>query len=120
MKQRRILVVDDMASMRSVISALLKARGHDVTQADSGDRALMLMESKHFDLVLSDWNMPGMTGTQLVSAIRSKDKATPVVMVTAEAERERILEMRQIGVNGYLLKPFKQDALLSVVDKILG
>jgi two-component system chemotaxis response regulator CheY len=119
MRKKRILVVDDMGSIRQVITALLKSCGYDTVEASSGAMALQLMQTTKFDLVLSDWNMPGMTGTELVTAIRLKDAAIPVVMVTAEADRQRVLEMQSIGVNGYLIKPFKQQSLLTVVAKIL-
>lgn len=118
MTQKRVLVVDDMSSIRQVIVTLLKASGYETADAGSGELALQLMQKSKFDLVLSDWNMPGMTGAEFVSAIRSKDKVVPVVMITAEADRQRILEMQSIGVNGYLLKPFKQQALLNVLGKI--
>lgn len=118
MAQKRVLVVDDMGSIRQVITALLNASGYETAQASGGAQALELMKKTKFDLVLSDWNMPGMTGSEFVTAIRATDRAMPVVMVTAEANRERILEMQAIGVSGYLLKPFKQQALLTVLAKI--
>ena len=118
MTQKRVLVVDDMGSIREVITALLKASGYETAQASSGILALELMKKTKFDLVLSDWNMPGMTGSEFVTAIRATDRVMPVVMVTAEADRERIMELQAIGVNGYLLKPFKQQALLTVLAKI--
>lgn len=118
MTQKRVLVVDDMGSIRQVITALLKASGYEAAQASSGLQALELMQKTKFDLVFSDWNMPGMTGSEFVTAIRAKDRVIPVVMVTAEADREKIMEMQVIGVNGYLLKPFKQEALLAVLAKI--
>ncbi len=118
MTKKRVLVVDDMGSIREVITALLKASGYETAQASSGILALELMKKTQFDLVLSDWNMPGMTGSEFVTAIRAKDRVMPVVMVTAEADRDRVLEMQAIGVNGYLLKPFKQQALLTVLAKI--
>ena len=120
MTRKRILVVDDMLSIRGVIAALLRGCGYEAVEAGSGNIALQLMRNHKFDLVLSDWNMPGLTGAEFVSAVRAEDSVTPVVMVTAEAHRERILEMKNIGVSGYLLKPFKQQALLEVVRKVLG
>jgi two-component system chemotaxis response regulator CheY len=118
MTQKRVLVVDDMGSIRQVITALLKESGYETAQASSGIQALELMKKTKFDLVLSDWNMPGMTGSEFVTAIRATDRVMPIVMVTAEADRERIMELQAIGVNGYLLKPFKQQALLTVLAKI--
>jgi two-component system chemotaxis response regulator CheY len=118
MTKKRVLVVDDMGSIRQVITALLKAAGCEAEQASSGALALELMKKSKFDLVLSDWNMPGMTGSEFVTAIRAGDQAIPIVMVTAEADRQRIIELQALGVNGYLLKPFKQQALLTVLAKI--
>jgi len=118
MGHKRVLVVDDMTSIRQVITALLKASGYETAEASSGAMALQLMQTTRFDLVLSDWNMPGMTGSELVTAIRQKDTAIPIIMVTAEADRQRILELQAIGVNGYLLKPFKQQALLNILGKV--
>ena len=118
MTKKRVLVVDDMGSIRQVISALLKDSGYECVQASGGALALDLMKKTKFDLVLSDWNMPGMTGSEFVTAIRATDRVMPVVMITAEADRAKILEMQAIGVNGYLLKPFKQQSLLTVLAKI--
>jgi two-component system chemotaxis response regulator CheY len=118
MSQKRVLVVDDMGSIRQVIMALLKASGFEAADASSGVMALQLMEHTKFDLVLSDWNMPGMTGSELVTAIRAKNQSIPIIMVTAEADRQRVLELQALGVNGYLLKPFKQQALLTILGKV--
>lgn len=120
MKNKRILVVDDMGSIRQVICALLKESGYDTVDAGSGASALQLLDSGKFDLVLSDWNMPGMTGSELVAAIRQRHGAIPIVMVTAEADRQKVLELQSLGINAYLIKPFKQQALLTVVTKIIG
>lgn len=116
---KSVLVVDDMLSIRTVITSLLRSSGYKTMEAGSGNLGFQLMQSNSFDLIISDWNMPGLTGAQFVSAIRTKDAVIPVVMVTAEAGRECILEMRKIGVNGYILKPFKPQALLDLVDRIL-
>ncbi len=118
--KKRVLVVDDMTSIRQIISALLKSLGHESIEASSGAMALSLVQASKFDLVLSDWNMPGMTGSEVVAAIRQIDQAIPIVMVTAEANRNRIMEMQALGVNGYLLKPFSQQALIAVVKKTLA
>lgn len=118
MALKHVLIVDDMGSIRQVIAALLKASGYETTQASGGAQALDLMKKTKFDLVLSDWNMPGMSGSEFVTAIRAQDRVMPVVMVTAEADRQRVLEMQAIGVNGYLIKPFKQQSLLTVLAKI--
>ncbi|WP_298159991.1 response regulator [Ferrovum sp.] len=117
---KSILVVDDMLSIRTVISSLLRSSGYKTMEASSGELALQLMRSNSFDLILSDWNMPGLTGTQFVSAIRTKDSVIPVIMVTAEANRECFMEMKRIGISGYILKPFKPQTILDLVDKIFA
>jgi two-component system, chemotaxis family, chemotaxis protein CheY len=120
MAQKRVLVVDDTTSIRQAITALLKVSGYEAAEASTGDLALQLMQNSKFDLVLSDWNMPGMSGAELVKSIRASDRVIPIVMVTAEADRKKIMELQAIGVNGYLLKPFKQQALLTVLAKIFA
>ncbi|NDU85486.1 MAG: response regulator [Ferrovum sp.] len=120
MIRKSILVVDDMLSIRTVIASLLRSSGYKTMEAGSGDMGLQLVRSNSFDLIISDWNMPGLTGAQFVSAIRAKDSVVPVIMVTAEADRGCILEMKKIGVNGYISKPFKPQILLDIVGKILA
>ena len=115
---RRILVVDDMTSIRSVVLALLKSEGFEAMGAGSGQAALDLLSKKQFDLVLSDWNMPEMNGSELVQRIRATDKKLPIIMVTAENDPGRVTELRDLGVNGYLIKPFKPAALLAVLGWI--
>lgn len=120
MSKETILIVDDSSSMRQVINTVLKEEGYEPLQASSGDAGLALLRSKKVDLVLSDWNMPGMNGAEFVRAIRENDKTTPVIMVTAETERSVVMEMMKIGVNGYLIKPFKPESLLGVVKKVFA
>jgi len=115
---RRVLVVDDMASIRSVVMALLKSEGFEAFGAGNGQSALDLLSKKQFDLVLSDWNMPEMNGSELVQKIRATHKNLPIVMVTAENDPGRVTELRDLGVNGYLIKPFKPAALLAVLGRI--
>src|SRR5690606_41960533 len=104
----RILIVDDFSTMRRIVKNLLGDLGFTNTaEAEDGHAALALLQSQPFDFVVTDWNMPGMTGIELLRAIRSDDKlkALPVLMVTAEAKREQIIEAAQCGVNGYIIKP---------------
>ncbi|WP_297472931.1 response regulator [Ferrovum sp.] len=116
----KILVVDDMPSMRQLIVATVRSLGYKAEEADCGARGLQLLETNTYQLVLSDWNMPGMTGAQFVSALRQRKNSIPVIMVTAECSRDCVLEMKAIGVSGYLIKPFKADALATVVTRALG
>jgi two-component system chemotaxis response regulator CheY len=118
----RILVVDDMMTIRRILRTLLTNMGHVVDEADNGQNALKMLEGGTcYDLVISDWNMPVMDGSGLVQAIRQDccQKTIPVIMLTGEADRTRVLELAKLGINGYILKPFKQDTLEMVVKKIL-
>jgi two-component system chemotaxis response regulator CheY len=118
----RILVVDDMMTIRRILRTLLTNMGHVVDEADNGQNALKMLEGGTcYDLVISDWNMPVMDGSGLVQAIRQDccQKTIPVIMLTGEADSSRVLELAKLGINGYILKPFKQDTLETVVKKIL-
>ena len=118
----RFLVVDDFITMRRIMGNLLKDLGYtDVKEAEDGFDALNKLRSGEFDFVMADWNMPNMTGIELLRAIRadSKLKHLPVLMVTAEAKRENIIEAAQAGANGYVVKPFTAGTLDEKLKKIL-
>ena len=118
----RFLVVDDFITMRRIMGNLLKDLGYtDVKEAEDGFDALNKLRSGDFDFVMADWNMPNMTGIELLRAIRadSKLKHLPVLMVTAEAKRENIIEAAQAGANGYVVKPFTAGTLDEKLKKIL-
>ena len=120
-KNMKILIVDDFSTMRRIIKNLLRDLGFTNTQeADDGTSALPLLKASDFDFLITDWNMPGMTGIDLLKAVRSDDKlkTLPVLMVTAEAKREQIIEAAQAGVNGYVVKPFTAQALKEKIEKI--
>ena len=117
------LVVDDFSTMRRIIKNLLHDLGYpNVTEADDGKTALPMLQAGGFDFLISDWNMPGMSGLDLIKAVRSDAKLAkmPVLMLTAEAKREQIIEAAQAGVNGYVIKPFTAETLKEKLDKILG
>ncbi len=117
----KILVVDDFSTMRRIIKNLLRDLGFNNTQeADDGSTALPMLQKGDFDFVVTDWNMPGMQGIDLLKAIRADDnlKHLPVLMVTAEAKREQIITAAQAGVNGYVVKPFTAATLKEKLDKI--
>jgi two-component system chemotaxis response regulator CheY len=117
----KILVVDDFSTMRRIIKNLLRDLGFNNTQeADDGSTALPMLQKGDFDFVVTDWNMPGMQGIDLLKAIRADDdlKHIPVLMVTAEAKREQIIAAAQAGVNGYVVKPFTAATLKEKLDKI--
>jgi len=120
-KNMKILVVDDFSTMRRIIKNLLRDLGLTNTQeADDGQTALPMLQNGDFDFVVTDWNMPGMQGIDLLKHIRADDKLKhlPVLMVTAEAKREQIIAAAQAGVNGYIVKPFTAGTLKEKLDKI--
>lgn len=120
-KNLRILVVDDFSTMRRIVKNLLQDIGFsNMSEAENGQAALNLLRSQPFDFVVTDWNMPGMTGIELLKNIRSDPALAkiPVLMVTAEAKREQIVEAAQSGVNGYIIKPFTADTLKEKLSKI--
>lgn len=117
----KILVVDDFSTMRRIVKNLLRDLGFNNTEeADDGSTALPKLQSGNFDFLVTDWNMPGMTGIELLKSVRADEKlsALPVLMVTAEAKREQIVEAAQAGVNGYVVKPFTAAALKEKIEKI--
>ncbi len=121
-KDMKFLVVDDYSTMRRIVKNLLHDLGYaNVTEADDGKTALPLLENGTFDFLITDWNMPGMAGLDLLKAVRAnaKLKKLPVLMLTAEAKREQIVEAAQAGVNGYVIKPFTAATLKEKLDKIL-
>ncbi len=117
----KILVVDDFSTMRRIIKNLLKDLGFsNIQEADDGSTALPMLQQGDFDFVVTDWNMPGMQGIDLLKNIRADDslKHLPVLMVTAEAKKEQIIAAAQAGVNGYVVKPFTAATLKEKLDKI--
>lgn len=117
----RFLIVDDFSTMRRIVRNLLKESGFpDADEAEDGVVALHKLRSSKFDFVVTDINMPNMNGFQLLSEIKQDDKLKhlPVLMVTAEAKREQIIEAAQAGVNGYIVKPFTAATLKEKLDKI--
>jgi two-component system chemotaxis response regulator CheY len=121
-KHIRILVVDDFATMRKVIRNLLKQVGYEnIVEAEDGAIALKTLKSKTIDLVISDWNMPNMTGIELLKAVRADEdlKATPFLMVTAEALQDNVIAAVKAGVSNYIVKPFTAEILNEKIMKIL-
>jgi two-component system, chemotaxis family, chemotaxis protein CheY len=117
----KILVVDDFSTMRRIVKNLLRDLGFTNTyEADDGSTAWPMLQSGDFDFVVTDWNMPGMTGIELLQKIRADErlKTIPVLMVTAEAKRDQIVAAAQAGVNGYVVKPFTAAALKEKIEKI--
>ena len=117
----RILIVDDFSTMRRIVKNLLHDLGYTNTaEADDGKTAWTALQTTTFDFVVTDWNMPGMTGLDLLKKIRADARMSTlkVLMVTAEAQREQIIEAAQAGVNGYIIKPFTAVTLKEKLDKI--
>jgi two-component system, chemotaxis family, chemotaxis protein CheY len=119
----RVLVVDDQASMRGLIRGYLRRLGFEsIDEADSGNHALDLLGAKPFNLVISDFNMDGGTGLDLLRGMRAHPvlKRTPVIMVTGNAEKNTVSAVVQAGVNGYVVKPVSLEALRARIVHILG
>jgi two-component system chemotaxis response regulator CheY len=118
----KILVVDDFPTMRRIVKTLLKQNGfNNFTEAEDGEQAYkMLQEHGDFELIVSDWNMPNMTGLEFLKTVRgdAKFKHLPFLMVTAEAEKENIIEAVKAGVSNYIVKPFTGQALKDKLEKI--
>lgn len=121
-KSMKILIVDDFPTMRRIIKNLLSDLGFaNVDEADDGATALPMLQSGDFDYLITDWNMPKMTGIDLLKAVRADSRLSklPVLLVTAEAKRDQIVEAAQSGVNGYIIKPFTAETLREKLEKTM-
>ena len=121
-KNLKILIVDDFSTMRRIVRNLLKELGFtNADEAEDGVVALQKLKTGSFQFVVSDWNMPNMTGIELLRAIRADAdlKHLPVLMVTAEAKKENIIEAAQAGASGYVVKPFTAATLEEKLNKVL-
>ena len=120
----RVLVVDDSSTMRRIlINCLAKIKVTDVAQAGDGTEALTMLGAQGpFDLMLTDWNMPQMTGIDLLKAVKADPKLTamPVVIVTTEAEKERIVEAIKCGAANYIVKPFTPETLYEKIKSLVS
>ena len=122
-RKLKFLVVDDMPTMRRFIKQSLRDLGYtQVKMAPDGDAAIALLKSSSFDFVLTDWNMPGTPGIEVLKHVRGDERLAklPVVMLTAEAKREHIVQAIEAGVSGYVIKPFSVKTLKEKIDKVLG
>lgn len=118
----RVLVIDDFATMRKIEKNILGQLGiKNVDEADDGSTALPKLKANQYDVVLLDWNMPNMTGLELLKAMRAEDslKSVPVIMVTAEALKDNVVAAAQAGVNDYVVKPFNAATLEEKLRKVL-
>ena len=116
-----ILIVDDFSAMREIIRNLLHELGFENTsEADNGQTALPMLKTGKFDFLVTDWSMPDMDGLTLLKTVRADEQLgdLPVLMVTAEAKREQIVDAAEAGVNAYIVKPFTAETLKDKIDKI--
>jgi two-component system chemotaxis response regulator CheY len=122
-KNMKILVVDDFSTMRRIVKNILRQLNFaNIIEADDGSTALETLQREKIDLVVSDWNMPKMTGLELLKAVRSDDalKHIPFLMVTAEAQQENIIEAVKSGVSNYIVKPFTAETLSQKINQIFS
>ena len=118
----KILVVDDMSTMRRIVKNILKQLGfNNLEEAENGQEALTKLKADTYGFVVSDWNMPIMMGIDMLRAIRADEKLKkiPVLMVTAEAQKENLMEAVQAGVSNYVVKPFTAETMQEKINKIL-
>jgi two-component system chemotaxis response regulator CheY len=116
-----ILVVDDFSTMRRIVRNILRELGyHNVVEAADGASALSILSTGTVDLLVTDWNMPGMPGLELLKRVRESPVhgSLPVLMLTAEAKREQIVEAARAGANGYIIKPFTTATLKSKIEAL--
>jgi len=119
----KALIVDDSMTMRKIIARALQEIGFqesDLAQAGDGTEGVSAAINEDFDLILMDWNMPKMSGFDALKKIREKGITTPVIMVTTEGEKTRVVNAIQAGANNYVVKPFENDALNEKVKAVLG
>jgi two-component system chemotaxis response regulator CheY len=118
-----ILIVDDFATMRRILKNILRQIGFtNIIEADNGKAALTELKNKSFDLILCDWNMPEMSGLELLQNLKSDDalKDIPFVMVTAESKKENIMDAVKAGVNSYIVKPFTAETIGEKLKKVFA
>lgn len=119
----KVLVVDDFATMRRIVKNVLKQIGFsDIVEADDGATALDVLKETKIDLIVSDWNMPKMTGLDLLKTVRGDEstKEIPFLMVTAEAQKDNVLQAVQAGVSNYIVKPFTADGVKEKLTQIFN
>jgi two-component system chemotaxis response regulator CheY len=121
--ERRFLVVDDFGTMRRIISGLIKELGaENIIEAEDGVEALSKLGRNAVDFIISDWNMPKMTGLELLKAVRADERHSriPVLLITAEAKKENIVDAVRAGADGYIVKPFTSSVLGEKIKTIIN
>jgi two-component system chemotaxis response regulator CheY len=117
----KILVVDDFSTMRRIVKNILRQLGYEnIVEADDGATAMEVLRSEKIDFIISDWNMPQMPGIELLKNVRASEewKTLPFLMVTAEGQKENVIEAVKYKVNNYIVKPFTPETLKEKIDKI--
>ena len=117
----KVLIVDDFATMRRIVKGVLKQLGfNDILEAEDGTMAHKELQKEKIGMIVSDWNMPNMTGLDLLKAVRadSKLKDTPFLMVTAEGQKENVVQSVQAGASNYIVKPFTPETFSAKLEKI--
>lgn len=119
---KKILIVDDSASIRQMLEFTLQRASYDVNAAPEASTALGLADKTTYDLVISDVNMPGMDGYAFVEQLRKKApyRFTPILMLTTESSQDQKAKGKQVGATGWLVKPFNPDQLVSTIEKVLN
>ena len=119
----KVLVVDDFSTMRKIVKNNLKGMGfNNIIEAENGQKALEELKKESVGLIISDWNMPVMTGIELLKAVRGDAglKSIPFIMVTAEGQKDNVMEAAKAGVRNYVVKPFTPDTFSEKLQKVLG
>ncbi len=123
MRDKTVLVVDDSGTIRRIVSTFLKDKGcKDIIQASDGLKAISKMEEKKPDLIISDWNMPNLNGLEFLKIVRGTEeyKDIPFLMLTAEAQKQNVMEAVAAGVSNYVIKPFSNEELSKKVKMVLS
>ena len=119
----KVLIVDDFATMRRIVKGVLKQFGfNNIIEAEDGNAALEELKKEKIGLIVSDWNMPNMSGLDLLKAVRGNDqfKNIPFIMVTAEGQKESVIEAVKFGVSNYIIKPFTPETFNEKLQKVFG
>lgn len=119
---KKIMTVDDSASVRQMVSFTLKNEGYEVSEAEDGVDALAKLQQQPVDMVLTDLNMPNMDGIELIKQLRANPnfKFVPIIFLTTESQEEKKQQGKQAGATGWIVKPFKPEQLVGVIKKVLG
>jgi two-component system, chemotaxis family, chemotaxis protein CheY len=118
----KVLIIDDSITMRQMVAFTLEKAGHEVHSAESGLAALKLTDKERFDLFITDLNMPGMNGLELIKELRMRQasRSKPILVLTTEADADKKAAGRAAGATGWIVKPFDPSALLAVLPRVLN